>query len=276
MSALVVLGAIVVVRVIADGAVWLSRRFAHRRPMIQKLESAARFVMYVVVAAICVGLSIRLDSAAVAVIGGALACAVGFAMRDVVAAFIAGITIMVDRPFQAGDRVAYAGEYGDVVKVGLHSVQVNTLDHNIVTIPNNRVLTDVTSSGNDGALEMQVAMDFYIGVDQNTELAAELIREACLTSPYVFLERPVPILVRQVILESCVAVHLEARPHVLYCQYEKPSETGVRLRVLRAFQARGILPPAVLHCEVTGAFGSSPWSQQNRPSSDGRRKLQSA
>jgi small-conductance mechanosensitive channel len=276
LSALVVLGAIVVVRVIADGAVWLSRRFAHRRPMIQKLESAARFVMYVVVAAICVGLSIRLDSTAVAVIGGALAFAVGFAMRDVVAAFIAGITIMFDRPFQVGDRVAYAGEYGDIVRIGLRSVQMNTLDHNIVTIPNNKVLTDVTSSGNYGALEMQVAMDFYIGVDQDTELATELIREACLTSPYVFLERPVPILARQVVLETYVAVHLKARPYVFDCQYEKPFETDVHLRVLRAFQAHAILPPAVLHREVTGTFGSSPRSQQNRPAFDGRRKLQPA
>jgi small-conductance mechanosensitive channel len=266
LSVLVVLGAVVVVRVISDGAVRLSRRFAHRRPTIQKVESAARFVIYIVVAVVCVGLSVRLDSTALAVIGGALAFAVGFAMRDVVAAFIAGITIMFDRPFQVGDRVAYAGQYGDIIKIGLRSVQMNTLDHNIVTIPNNKVLTDVTSSGNYGALEMQVAMDFYIGVDQDTELAVELIREACLTSSYVFLERPVAILARQVILEPYVAVHLKARPYVFDCQYEKPFETDVHLRVLRAFRAHGILPPAVLHREVTQAVGGSRRAEGQTPS----------
>jgi small-conductance mechanosensitive channel len=264
LSVLVVLGAVVVVRLLADGAARLSRRFAHRRPTIQKFESAARFVIYIVVAGICVGLSVRLDSTALAVIGGALAFAVGFAMRDVVAAFIAGITIMFDRPFQVGDRVAYAGEYGDIIRIGLRSVQMNTLDHNIVTIPNNKVLTDVTSSGNYGALEMQVAMDFYIGVDQNAELAAELIREACLTSPYVFLDRPVPILARQTILEFYVAVHLKARPYVFDCQYEKPFETDVHLRVLRAFQAHGILPPAVLHREVIGAVDTQQRAEPSR------------
>jgi small-conductance mechanosensitive channel len=271
LSVFVVVGAVVVVRVIGDGAARLSLRFAHRRPTIQKLESVTRFVIYIVVAALCLGLSVRLDSTALAVIGGALAFAVGFAMRDVVAAFIAGITIMFDRPFQVGDRVAYAGVYGDIVRIGLRSVQMNTLDHNIVTIPNNKVLTDVTSSANYGALEMQVAMDFYIGVDQNTELAVELIREACLTSPYVFLERPVPILARQVILESYVAVHLKARPYVFDCQYEKPFETDVHLRVLRAFQAHGILPPAVLHREVSGAWGKSLGSVHDRPGHGDRR-----
>ena len=133
----------------------------------RRSSRSSGFVVYIATAAIAIGLSVRLDSTALTVIGGALAFAVGFAMRDLVAAFIAGITIMFDRPFQVGDRVSYAGEYGDIIKIGLRSVRMNTLDHNIVTIPNNKVLTDVTSSGNYGALEMQVPMDFYIGIDQD-------------------------------------------------------------------------------------------------------------
>lgn len=250
LSVLVIVGSTVVVRIAGDIATRLSKRFANRRPTIQKFESALRFIIYIGAAAICISLSVRLDSTALTVIGGALAFAVGFAMRDLVAAFIAGITIMFDRPFQVGDRVAYAGEYGDILKIGLRSVQMNTLDHNIVTIPNNKILTDVTSSGNYGALEMQVAMDFYVGVDQNAELAADLIKEACLTSPYVYFDQPIPVLAKQVIVQEYVAVHLKARPYVFDCRYEKPFETDVHFRVLRAFAEHGILPPAILHRNV--------------------------
>ena len=52
---------------------------------------------------------------------------------------------------------------------------MRTLDDNIVTIPNNKVLTDVTSCGNYGQLHMQVGMDFFVGMDQNIELAEELV-----------------------------------------------------------------------------------------------------
>jgi small-conductance mechanosensitive channel len=100
---------------------------------------------------------------------------------------------MFDRPFQVGDGVSYAGEYGDIVKTGLRSVRTNTLDHNVVTIPNNKILTDVASSGNYGSLEMQVPMEFFVGVDQDVTRAVELVREACLTSPY-HLDQPVPAL----------------------------------------------------------------------------------
>lgn len=225
----------------------LSERFPHRRLGIQKFQTATRFFVYVAMIAIVISLSIQIDATTMAVIGGALAFAVGFAMRDLVASFIAGITIIFDRPFQVGDRVSYAGEYGDIVKIGLRSVRLLTLDHNLITIPNNKVFTDITASGNYGELEMQVAMDFYIGVDQDVGLASELVREACLCSPYVFLGRPIPVLARQVILQDYVAFHIKARPYVFDCTYEKAFETSVHRRVQGLFREHGIGQPAVLH-----------------------------
>lgn len=223
----------------------LGNRFSNRRPTLQKVQTTVRFVIYVATLCVVATLSIRLDPTALTVIGGALAFAVGFALRDLVASFIAGITIMFDRPFQVGDRVAYGGEYGDIIKIGLRSVRMNTLDHNIITIPNNKVFTDVTSSSNYGSLEMQVAMDFYVGIAEDARAAAEIVREACMTSPYVYLKRPVPVLVRQVLLHNYVALQLKARPYVFDCQYEKAFETDVHLQVLEAFRARGIRPPEV-------------------------------
>lgn len=243
----IIFGATFLIRLAESVGDRLSVRFSNRRPTIQKVQTSLRFLLYIVTVLLTTSLSIRLDPTALTVIGGALAFAVGFALRDLVASFIAGITIMFDRPFQVGDRVAYGGEYGDVLTIGLRSVRINTLDHNIITIPNNKVFTDVTSSSNYGALEMQVAMDFYVGMDQDAKLAAALIREACLTSPYVFLGQPIPVLAKQVILQDYVAFHLKARPYVFDCKYEKPFETDVHFRVLEAFREHGIHPPAMLH-----------------------------
>lgn len=250
LSLFVVIGTAIVLRLVNSAAGGISARFSSHRLLIQKLESIAQFVIYVMASSVVIGLSVRLDSTALTVIGGGLAFSVGFAMRDLVAAFIAGITIMFDRPFQVGDRVQYGGEYGDIIKIGLRSVRMNTLDHNIVTIPNNKVLTDVTSSGNYGALEMQVAMDFYIGADQDIELACSLIEEACLTSRYCFLKNPVPVLAKQVINQDYVAFQLKGRPYVLDVKYEKAFETDVHIRVQKAFRAHGIRPPAVLHRQL--------------------------
>lgn len=261
----VILLAYVAIRLVETFGERLGERFSSNRPTIQKVQTSVRFLIYLGTVVVVTALSIRLDSTALTVIGGALAFAVGFALRDLVASVIAGITIMFDRPFQVGDRVSYAGQYGDILKIGLRSVRMNTLDHNVITIPNNRIFSDVPASGNYGALEMQVPMDFYVGIDQDEKTAIAIVREACLTSPYVYLDRPVPVFVTQELVEDYVAIHIKVRPYVFDCRYEKPFETDVHLRVLEAFRANGIRPPAVLHRSV----GSDPRAGEAAASREG-------
>lgn len=243
----VIVCALLVIRIIDNIGDGLANRFSNRRPVIQQVQATTRFFVYLGALALITSLAVRLDRTTLTVIGGTVAVAVGFALRDLVASFIAGITIMFDRAFQVGDRVTYGGEYGDILNIGLRSVRLSTLDHRIVTIPNNKIFTDPASSSSYGALEMQVAMDFYVGLDQDAKRAAEIIREACLTSPYVFLDQPVPVLAKQVITQDYVAVLLKARPYVFDFKYEEAFYTDVHLRVLESFRQHNIKPPAVLH-----------------------------
>ncbi len=98
---------------------------------------------------------------------------------------------------------------------------------------------------------MQIVVDFHIGVDQDVQLARDLIREATVTSRYVYLPKPVVVRVSQVIVENYVAVRLRLKVYVLDTQYEKALETDVTLRVLEAFAENGIKPPAILHQYVS-------------------------
>ena len=67
---------------------------------------------------------------------GSSALALGFALQDILKNVFGGLLIILDRPFQIGDRINIKGNYGEVVNIGLRNTQVNTLDDNLVTIPN--------------------------------------------------------------------------------------------------------------------------------------------
>ena len=246
-SVFVIAGAWIGVRFFNNFIENLGDRFTARRMLFQKIGTIVQFFVYIGTIATVIALSIRIDNRVLAVIGGTAAVAFGFAIRDLVASFIAGIMIMIDQPFQVGDRVSFGGEYGDITAIGLRSVRMQTLDDNTVTIPNNKFLTDITSCGNYGALDMQVVMDFYIGLDQDLDVAREIVTEAGLTSRYVHLPKPVVVLVNQVIKENYVAVRLRLKAYVLDTKYENAFQTDVNLRVMRAFEQRGIAPPAILH-----------------------------
>ncbi|TFH31591.1 MAG: mechanosensitive ion channel [Myxococcales bacterium] len=246
-SVFVVLGVWIALRFFNDFIENLGDRFTTRRMLFQRTGTIVQFFVYIVTIVTVVALSIRFDNKVLALLGGTAAVAIGFAVRDLVASFVAGITIMIDQPFQVGDRVAFGGEYGDVRAIGLRSVRLQTLDDNTVTIPNNRFLNDITSCGNYGDLDMQVVMEFFIGLDQDVLAARDIVAEAGLTSRYAHLPKPVVVLVKQMVHENYLAVRLQLKAYVLDTQYEKSFETDVNLRVMRAFAAAAIGPQAILH-----------------------------
>lgn len=67
--------------------------------------------------------------------------AVGLAAQPTLTNMIAGFTILVDRPFCAGDRIKLStGEEGDVIHVGMRSTRLQTPDGNMLIVPNQEVV----------------------------------------------------------------------------------------------------------------------------------------
>ena len=239
-SAFVVALAAIILRAFSGVLRRMSDRYTHRRLTLQQVASVARFLVYIVTASVVVALSVRIDDTVLTLLGGTLAVSVGFAMRDLVASVIAGVIIMLDRPFQVGDRVEYAGAYGDIVAIGLRSVRMQTLDDNTVTIPNNKILTDITSSVNYGALDMQVNIDFFLGVEEDFVLAERLLREAMLASNFVYLAQPVIVGIVERLDNGRVLLQFRGKASVFDTAYEKAFVSEVTRRALLAFKEHGI------------------------------------
>ena len=120
----------------------LSKQFTNQRLLLQKVETFVQFCIYIGTAICCFLLIFDVNEKLLTLIGGTMALSLGFAVKDLVASFIAGITIMIDVPFQVGDRVNFNGHYGDITAIGLRSVRMQTLSDDVVTIPNNKFLSD--------------------------------------------------------------------------------------------------------------------------------------
>jgi small-conductance mechanosensitive channel len=211
------------------------------------LNTFFHFAVYLATAVSVVLLSCEVSAHVLAVIGGTLAVALGFALKDLVACIVSGVLMLFDRPFQVGDRVTFGGTYGDVTSIGVRSVRLRTLDDSTVTIPNNVFLTSVTACGNYGVLDMQVVIDFFIGPDQDVERARDLVREATATSKYVYLPKPIRVHVSHGFIDNHFVVQLRLKAYVFDTTYEKEFETDVTLRVLDAFRSGSIQSPAILH-----------------------------
>jgi small-conductance mechanosensitive channel len=218
----------------------LGNRFTDKRLVLNQVMTIARFGVWLIGFSLAAALSLNLSREVVLALTGTVAVAVGFALKDLLASIIAGVTIIVDRPFQVGDRVSFAGTYGEVTAIGLRSVRIVTLDDNVVTIPNNKFLTDVVASGNWGALDMLIEIDFFVAPDQDLARARALVGEAITSSRFAYLKKPWTVAVAQVIEQGYAAIRLRAHVYVLDVQHEVSLRSDVTMRVAEAFAKAGV------------------------------------
>lgn len=239
----IIVGAIVVSRLLTRLLDQLGEGVARRRLTMKKVASFVRFFIFIAASALVVTNVFTLSNDALLALGGTLAVTAGFALKDTAASLISGILILIDQPFQVGDRIAFGGYYGEVQEIGLRSVRIVTLDDNLVSIPTNKFLTDSVASANAGALDMMVVVDFHIAVDADFDLAKRLAREAAVTSAYVYLNKPVTVLVSETTLDGALATQIRLKAYVVDARFEKRFTSDVVEKTKRAMRAAGIRTP---------------------------------
>ena len=67
--------------------------------------------------------------------------ALGFALKDSIANLLAGVMILLYRPFEVGDRIDVSGLSGTVVHVDLRYTELDN-ERERVLVPNSKMLTD--------------------------------------------------------------------------------------------------------------------------------------
>ncbi len=221
----------------------LGERFGNQRLLFKKLSALLRFSVYVILFGITVSSVVVLESEALIAVAGTIGVAVGFAFKDLLASLMAGVILLMDEPFQVGDRVAFGGYYGEISEIGLRSVRMITLDDNLVTIPNNKFLNEASASANAGALDCMVVIPFYLGAAEDFVAARRLIEEATATSRYVFLDKPMTSLVSDEFMGERFVTVIRIKAYVFDARYEKAFASDVTERVKLALRAAGICTP---------------------------------
>ncbi|PSQ74066.1 MAG: mechanosensitive ion channel family protein [Bacteroidetes bacterium SW_7_64_58] len=66
----------------------------------------------------------------------------GFAARDSLENFIAGVTVLVDKPFGVGDYIKVDDQYGQVDEITLRSTRLRTVRNRIMVLPNTEMIKE--------------------------------------------------------------------------------------------------------------------------------------
>lgn len=110
-------------------------RFSLEPTLIQVLNEIIKYSIIAVAITIILK-EVGWDISAIIVSLGIVGIAVGFAARDTLSNFIAGMLILADKSFRIGDIIEMSGQNGKVIKLGLRVTTIKTEGNKIIIMPN--------------------------------------------------------------------------------------------------------------------------------------------
>jgi len=118
------------------------------------------------------GIEVGMIAGLLVLAGGTI---MGFAAMNTLGNAIAGMIVMVTRPFRVGDRICFNGQFADVVAVDLIYTRMKTLDNVLVSVPNQELLKSAIEN-----YEKKRAVRRNCSITAGYEVNAEHVEKALL------------------------------------------------------------------------------------------------
>ncbi|AVH71806.1 mechanosensitive ion channel family protein [Nostoc sp. 'Lobaria pulmonaria (5183) cyanobiont'] len=104
--------------------------------------------------------------------------AIGFAFRDILQNFLAGILILLTEPFQIDDQIVFKNFEGTVENIQTRATTIRTYDGRRIVIPNSELFTNsvtVNTAFDNRRLEYDVGIGYGDDIDQAKQLMLDAV-----------------------------------------------------------------------------------------------------
>lgn len=120
--------------------------------------------------------------------------AIGFAFRDILQNFLAGVLILLTEPFRIGDQIVVNNFEGTIEDIQTRATTIKTYDGRRIVIPNSELFTQSVTV-NTAFDYRRLQYDIGIGYGDDIDRAKQLILEAIYSVDRVLPEPPPDVLV---------------------------------------------------------------------------------
>ena len=180
--------ALIVSRV-ADRSIRAAESFT---PSIQVLFSKLLRIVLITVAFLLALNIVGVDLTALTVFGGALGVGIGFGLQKIVANFISGIILLLDKSIKPGDVIAVDQTFGWINHLGARYTSVITRDGTEHLIPNELLITERVENWSHSDNRVRFKISIGISYKADVYRARELCVEAAAETERI-LSEPAPV-----------------------------------------------------------------------------------
>jgi small conductance mechanosensitive channel len=167
---------------------------------------------------------------------GVAGVGIGLAFQGVLGNIVAGLSIIITKPFRVGEYIELAGVHGQVTTIELFSTALIQFDQSRVVIPNRKIVGEILH--NYGAVR-QLTLTVGVSYGANLAQVIAVAREVVAANPRV-LKQPAPIVGVGELASSSVALVIQ--PWVAIADLV-PAKAELYQAIVERFRASSIEIP---------------------------------
>ena len=157
---------------------------------LSQVIARAVFIIVVSLTGLVALSAMGIDVTTLALAGGFASIVVGLALQPVLANLFSGLFLLGEKSVTPGDLVVISGVEGRVVDVSIMSTRLQTLDGEMVRIPNTSILNDIVVNVTRSPVR-RIHLGVSIAYRDDPQKAVQAIRDM-LDSHFLVLENPPP------------------------------------------------------------------------------------
>jgi potassium efflux system protein len=182
----------------------------------------------------------------------ALGVGLGFGLQEIVANFVSGIILLLERPVRVGDIVTVGDATGKVSRIRIRATTIVDWDRKELLVPNKEFITGrlLNWTLSNDVVRMIIPVGIAYGSD--ARLARQLLQDAAAENEHV-LEDPVPLIVFNSFGDN--ALGLELRVYLSSMVNWLTVQTGLHDAIYEKFIDAGIeisFPQRDVHLDTNG------------------------
>jgi len=214
-----------------------------RRSKIDKgirtfLCSCVKVVLNTLVVLVAAG-TLGINIYSILTVLGAAGITLGLALKDTIANFAAGLQILFNHLFKAGDFIEVSDSSGKVQGVDLMYTTIRTPDHKQVEIPN-AVIASGKLINYTARTERRVELSFLAAYDADVETAKAIISKVAAENPYTNQDMEITV--------GVISFTKTAAVINLWCWVDAndywKAHYSIQENVIAAFKKYGVAPGA--------------------------------
>ncbi|HEX6538984.1 MAG TPA: mechanosensitive ion channel domain-containing protein [Candidatus Dormibacteraeota bacterium] len=170
----------------ADAALVRGKADRQVRTLLHNVMTAVIYLAAVLTAVVVAGVNIAVLLTA----AGVSTVAIGLAFQDILRNILAGIWLLLERPFRLGDNITVSEQSGVVQTITLRTTTLKTADGRLAVVPNLTAFTNPVLNASTFQLR-RFAVSVRIGEDADLESVLRAARTALQKAPDL-ASRPAP------------------------------------------------------------------------------------